>query len=92
MSNIAYRRYIHADIITAGPAVVSGIVRELTTPVAGREVFLLRRADMAVRRRTVSGVGGVYSFPDVATDTEWVVIAVDPNGVYPAEAEDRVYT
>lgn len=92
MSSIAYRRYIQADILTAGPATISGVVRELTTPVAGREVFLLRQADLAVRRKAVSGVGGAYSFPNIAAGTEWLVIAIDPHAAYNAVVADRVST
>lgn len=92
MSNIAYRRHTASDFLTAGPAAISGIVRELTTPVAGREVFLLRQADLAVRRRSVSGVGGAYSFPNIAAGTEWLVLAIDPNAAYNAVVADRVAT
>lgn len=92
MSNNAYRRYVQADILTAGTATISGVVRELTTPVAGREVFLLRQADMMVRRRTLSGAGGAYSFASIASDTEWLVLAVDPNAAYNAVVADRVAT
>lgn len=92
MSNAAYRRFVPSDFITAGPATISGVVKELTVPVAGREVFLLRQGDFALRRRTVSGVGGAYSFTKIAADTEWVVLAIDPNGAYNAVVADRVAT
>lgn len=80
------------DAVSGGTATISGVVRELTNPVAGRPVFLIRQEDMRVCRRTVSGAGGAYSFASVATDTEWMVLAIDPNAAYNAVVADRVTT
>jgi len=80
------------DAEAGGTATISGIVRELTTPVVGRTVFLIRQEDMRVCRRTTSGEAGAYSFPGVKADTEWMVLAVDPNAAYNAVVADRVQT
>lgn len=92
MSNVLYRRHIAADFMTAGPATISGVVRVLTAPKAGCEVFLLRQGDFVVRRRAVSGSGGAYSFPHVAAGAQWLVLAIDPSSLYNAVAADRVTT
>lgn len=92
MSDVAYRRQIQSDFTTAGPASICGVVKELTTPVSGRHVFLLRQGDLQVRRHVVSGVGGAYIFPKLAAGVEWLVIALDPNGAYNAVVADRVQT
>ena len=80
------------DVESGGTATISGVVRELTTPVVGRTVFLIRSSDMRVCRRTASGMDGAYSFADVATGTEWTVLATDPNAAYSAVAADRITT
>lgn len=80
------------DAESGGPSAISGVARELTTPVSGRTVFLVRQEDMRVCRRTLSGAGGVYSFPNIATATEWLVLAIDPNAAYNAVVADRVQT
>lgn len=92
MTHALYRRFAQADFITGGPASIGGVVRVLTAPAAGREVFLLRQGDFAVRRRTVSGVGGVYGFPRVSKNVQWLVLAIDPTGAYNAVVADRVTT
>lgn len=92
MAYKAYRRKANIDRESGGSATISGIVRELTNPVVGRTVFLIRQEDMRVCRRTVSGVGGAYSFAAIAAATEWMVLAIDPNAAYNAVVADRVQT
>lgn len=92
MSNVAYRRYATRDIKSGGGAQISGVVRELTTPVAGRDVALLDGESLELRRTTRSGSNGAYSFPNVAEGRSWVVLAFDPNGAYNAVVADRVQT
>jgi hypothetical protein len=92
MAYKAVRRIARIDIESGGTATISGVVKELTTPVSGRTVFLVRQEDMRVCRRTVSGAAGAYSFPSIATATEWLVLAIDPNAAYNAVVADRVLT
>ena len=80
------------DAIAGGTAVISGVVREQTTPVANRTVYLLRQDDLRVRRRTVSAADGTFSFTGLASDTEWMLLTVDPVGAYNAVVADRVMT
>lgn len=92
MAYKAYRRKANIDIESGGSATISGVVREQTTPVAGRTVFLIRQGDMRVCRRTMSGADGTYSFAAIAAATEWMVLAIDPNATYNAVVADRVQT
>lgn len=92
MANKAYRRRAQIDSESGGTATISGIVRELTNPVVGRTVLLLRQEDTRVCRRTFSGAGGAYSFANITAGTEWLVVAIDPNAAYNAVVADRVQT
>lgn len=93
MALLSLRRGLVAlDADSGGTSAISGVVRELTTPVSGRTVYLIRQHDMQVRRRTVSGAGGAYGFANVAAGTEWMVLAIDPNAAYNAVVADRVTT
>ena len=88
----AYRRFAWADTTTGGPATISGVVRELTTPVGSRPVYLLVQESLVVRRATRSASNGTYSFAGLSTGIQWLVLAVDPNGAYNAVVADRVTT
>lgn len=91
MSHIASRR-THIVRGRSGTATISGTIKELTTPVGGREVLLLEREGMFVWRSTRSASNGTYSFQKIATGVEWLVLAFDPNGAYNAVVADRVQT
>jgi hypothetical protein len=74
-----------------GNATISGVVRELTTPVV-RPVYLLDQDSFRVLRETHSGSNGAYSFPNMEGGRQFVVMSVDPNGAYNAVIADRVQT
>lgn len=92
MSATLHRRIAWRDIESFGAATISGTVKELTTPVANRQVLLLEQDGLRCRRETRSAADGSYSFANVREGTEWVVLAFDPNGAYNAVVADRVQT
>ena len=92
MSAAAHRWLATYSAAFAGPAAISGVVKELTTPVSGRQVLLIEPGSMRVARETRSASNGAYSFPLVSENTEWIVLAFDPNGAYNAVVADRVQT
>lgn len=92
MSTVAYRKYSNRDIKSGGGAQISGVVRQLTTPVGDKDVALLDGESLELRRTTRSASNGTYSFPLVAEGRAWVVVAFDPSGAYNAVIADRVQT
>lgn len=88
----AYRRFAWADTTTGGTAIISGVVRALTTPVGGRPVYLMTQEGLVVRRATRSESNGTYLFSGLATGMTWLVLSVDPTGTYNAVVADRVTT
>lgn len=91
MASAAYRRYHRAFVANTGPSTISGVVRELTTPVV-RPVYLLEQDGFRVIRETRSASNGTYSFPNMQADAQYIVMSVDPNGAYNAVVADRVQT
>lgn len=91
MASFAIRRYHRAHVTLTGQSVISGVVRELTTPVA-RPVYLLEQEGLKVLRETRSAANGTYSFPNMQEGTQYLVMAIDPNGAYNAVVADRVQT
>lgn len=92
MSAVLHRRYAWADGLTRGPATITGIAREITTPVAGRTMVLMEQGVLQPRRAVLSGVDGRYTFANIAANTQWVVLGFDPNGAYNMVSADRVAT
>lgn len=91
MASFALRRLHRCHLAHIGPTTISGVVRELTTPVA-RPVYLLEQEGFHVIRETRSASNGTYSFPFMEADKQYLVMAVDPNGAYNAVVADRVTT
>jgi hypothetical protein len=91
MASIAYRRTPMAFVRYTGPTTISGVVRQLTTPVS-RPVYLLEQDGFRVLRETRSGSNGVYSFPNMEADKQYLVMSIDPDGAYNAVVADRVQT
>lgn len=91
MAITASRRVGYLDVITGGPATISGTVRILTVT-ASRPVYLLVQEGLSVRRATQSAANGAYSFTGLAEGTEWMVLTIDPNGAYNAVVADRIMT
>lgn len=91
MASFALRRYHRAFTTFIGPATISGVVRELTTPVA-RPVYLLEQEGLKVLRETRSASNGSYSFPGMAEGMQYLVMSIDPAGAYNAVVADRVQT
>ncbi len=85
------RRLVPAPV-HCGQSVISGVVRELTIPVRGRQVLLLERETMRVIRETRSGSNGAYSFQSLSVGLDCVLLSFDPNGAYNAVVADRVQT
>lgn len=92
MSGIAHRRAAQIGPMASGPATVTGVVREIATPVSGRLVVLVEQSSMRARRVTITGAGGVYSIEKLPAGRQWLVLAVDPAGAYNAVVADRVQT
>jgi hypothetical protein len=86
-------RYTPRGFIGAffGPAAISGVVREQTTPVS-RPVYLIEPGSLRVISETRSASDGTYSFPNILAGAEWMVMSLDPNGAYNAEIADRIQT
>lgn len=91
MASFALRRFHRCHLSHIGPATISGVVHELTTPVS-RPVYLLEQEGFHVIRETRSATDGTYSFPNMEADKQYLVLAVDPNGAYNATIKDRVLT
>lgn len=91
MASIAFRRYHRTHVTFTGQSAISGVVRELTTPVV-RPVYLLEQEGLKVLRETRSAANGTYSFPNMQEGTQYLVVAIDPNGAYNAVVADRVQT
>lgn len=91
MASLALRTLARAFVMDTGNATISGVVRELTTPVV-RPVYLLDQDSLRVLRETRSGSNGAYSFPNMEEGRQFVVMSVDPNGAYNAVIADRVQT
>ena len=76
----------------SGTAVITGVVRELTQPVAKKQIFLIHPETMDAVRETRSASNGTYSFANIATGVAWIVLGLDPAGAYNAVVADRVQT
>lgn len=91
MAIIAVRREAFIDAETGGSAVISGVIRILTST-ASRPVYLLENDTLRVRRVTQSAPNGAYSFVNIAAGMLWLVMTLDTDGAYNAVAADRVQT
>lgn len=91
MAVIAYRRTAQKFISDSGAAVISGVVRVLTNPVA-RPVYLLDQGSLRVVRTTRSASNGTYSFSQLEENRQWLVLSIDETGAYNAVVADRVTT
>lgn len=89
MSDLVERRTVHVPIY-GGASAISGTVREVTTPVAGRQVLLIERESMRVIRETWTASDGTYSFSNMATGVEYMAISFDPTAARTAVASDRI--
>lgn len=85
-----FRRVV-AAYQNSGAAVISGVVREIATPVA-RPVYLFEQEGLRCVRETRSASNGTYSFPNMAEGAQYLVMSIDPNGAYNAVVADRVTT
>lgn len=92
MSNVAYRRYVHQETQSLGPAAIAGTTKKLTVNYAFQPVFLFLQEGFRLMRETRSGADGSYSFPLVLADTDWIVASIDQSGAYNIVSADRVHT
>lgn len=91
MANKNFSRFGRAHLYRIGVTTISGVVRELTTPVS-RQVVLLEQNSLRPLRETRSASNGTYSFPNMEENQEYLVMAFDHNGAYNAVIADRVAT
>lgn len=91
MASFSKPTYHKANIRNIGPATISGVVRELTTPVS-RPVYLLEQESFRILRATRSASNGTYSFQNMEADKQYIVMSLDPAGAYNAVVADRVTT
>lgn len=91
MASAKIARLHRGFMMNTGNTTISGVVRELTVPVS-RPVYLLEQDGFMAIRETRSAANGTYSFPNMAENAQYIVMSIDPNGVYNAVLADRVQT
>lgn len=70
--------------LTSTAKVISGIVKEAGTEVAGRWVICLRQDNFAFLGKAISGSGGVFSISTHGYTGNVVVFALDDTGAAPS--------
>lgn len=83
-ANVARR-----DVIDSGDTDIDGIVQIEGTP-AARRVRLFESQSGRLLRETFSSPAGVYRFPSMRSDTEYILLADDHQRVYNAVVADKI--
>ena len=91
MAYKAYRRMGKINLTWGGSATISGTTKAVTVPVS-RLVQLIAPGPMRVVAQVMSGADGTFSFPNLATGHEWILLSIDHTGAYNAVVADRVTT
>lgn len=91
MAYSAYKRDGRVNLTWGGSATISGTTKALTVPVS-RLVHLIAPGPMRVIAQVMSGADGAFSFTNLATGQEWILLSIDHTGAYNAVVADRVTT
>ena len=73
-----------------GTATISGTTKVLTALLPNCPVYLLEQHGLRLVRKTVSDGTGAFSFRNVLAGKQYIVMAIDPAGVYNVVAADRI--